>query len=50
MFLCGGPDTVGSKEIIDYLNNEYSSEEITSEEAIETIIKELKSLYPCYEK
>jgi len=50
MFLCGGPESVGSKEIIGYLNNEYSGEQITSEQAIETIFKELKSLYPCNEK
>ncbi len=32
---------------IDILNNEFTGEQITSEEAIESIINELKSQYPC---
>lgn len=50
MFLYGGPESVGSKEIIDYLNAEYSGEQITSEQAIEAIFSKLKSLYPCHDK
>ncbi len=50
MFLCGGPDSIGSKEIIDYLNAEYLDKRITSEQAIEAIFNKLKSLYPCHDK
>ncbi len=50
IFLCDGPDSIGSNEIIDYLNAEYSGEQISSEQAIEAIFRKLNSLYPCHDK
>ena len=46
-FLCNGPESVGSKEIIDYLNGTHAGEMITSEQAIETIFNKLEQSYPC---
>ena len=45
-FVCNAPTTIGSKLLIDILNQKHDSS-ITSEQAINTIVIGLKERYPC---
>ena len=45
-FICGAPDAIGTKLIIEILNQRYIGS-ITSEQAIEAIVLGLKERYPC---
>ena len=45
-YICNAPKIIGSKIIIDILNNKHSGS-ITSEEAISSVMSGLKEKYPC---
>ncbi len=46
-FICNSPSIIGSKELMGILNKKHKGQTITSEQAISTIINELKVAYPC---
>lgn len=45
--LCGEPKSIGSKQLLGYLNSDHAGAVITSEQAIGTIFENLKAEYPC---
>jgi len=45
--LCGFPESIGSKQLLGYLNGTHSGNTISAEQAIETIFTALKKDYPC---
>ncbi len=46
-FLCKSPAIISSKELMAILNKKHAGQTITSEQAINTIVNELKVAYPC---
>lgn len=46
-FFCTKDSRIGSKLLIDILNSKHTGS-ITSEQAIETIVQELKKRFPCH--
>ena len=44
---CSAPKSIGSKQLLGYLNKQHSQENISAEQAIETIISQLNNTYPC---
>lgn len=44
---CGAPSSIGSQQLLRYLNEAHSKQRITAEQATETIFSKLKGAYPC---
>lgn len=46
-YICGAPLSIGSKELLGYLNGAHGGTTISSEQATATIFSKLEAHYPC---